>query len=149
MNTLKTIETLNMLVEINNDRIEGYKKAYDETSDLDLKQLFSDLSKTSQICNSELSNELQKYGHSPIDGTSTIGKVYRIWMDMSLAMKSNDRLAILKSCDWGGEMAIETYNIALSKYLEYLDEDQIKLIKQQLSTIISEHNKIKNLVLIS
>jgi len=68
---------------------------------------------------------------------------------MMLAIKSNDRLAILNSCDWGGEIAIETYNIALSKYLEFLDDNQIILIKQQLKTIISEHNKIKNMALVS
>ncbi len=147
MNTQKTIETLNMLIEINNDRIDGYLKASEETNDLDLKTLFSSLIQTSQICKNELSSELRKFGQSPEEGTSILGKAYRIWMDMKLAVNSNDRLAILKSCDWGGEIAIETYYIALSKYLEFLDEDQISLIKHQLASIISDHNKIKELAL--
>jgi uncharacterized protein (TIGR02284 family) len=147
MNTPKTVETLNMLVEINSDRIDGYLKASEETKDIDLKDLFSSLIKTSQLCKNELSNEIRKYSESPVEGTSTLGKAYRIWMDMKLALNSNDRLAILNSCDWGGEIAIETYNIALSKYLEFLNEEQIELIKQQLGTIISEHNKIKQMVL--
>lgn len=147
MNNQKNIETLNMLVEINNDRIDGYLKATEETNDLDLKTLFSSLIQTSQICKNELSSELRKFGESPEEGTSTLGKAYRIWMDMKLAVNSNDRLAILKSCDWGGEIAIETYNIALSKYLEFLDEDQISLIKHQLASITSDHNKIKDMAL--
>lgn len=149
MNTQKTVETLNMLVEINSDRIDGYLKASEESKDLDLKNLFSSLIQTSELCKSELSSELRKYGQSPVEGTSTLGKAYRIWMDMKLAVNSNDRLAILKSCDWGGEIAVETYNIALSKYLEFLNEDQRNLIKQQLDTIISEHNKIKKMALSS
>jgi len=149
MDTIRTVETLNMLVEINSDRIDGYLKASEETNDIDLKNMFSNLINTSQIFKSELSNELRKYGQSPIVGTSLLGKAYRVWMDMMLAIKSNDRLAILNSCDWGGEIAIETYNIALSKYLEFLDDNQIILIKQQLETIISEHNKIKNMALVS
>lgn len=149
MNTQKTVETLNMLVEINSDRIDGYLKATEETSDLDLKKIFSTLIHTSEKFKNELSEELGKYGQSPVESTSTLGKAYRIWMDMKLAVISNDRLAILKSCDWGGEIAIETYNIALSKYLEFLNEDQVELIKQQLETIISEHNKIKQMSLVS
>jgi uncharacterized protein (TIGR02284 family) len=149
MNTQKTIETLNMLVEINNDRIDGYLKATEETNDLDLKNLFSSLIQTSQICKNELTSELRKYGESPEEGTSTLGKAYRIWMDIKLAINSNDRLAILNSCDWGGEIAIETYNIALSKYLEFLNDDQIELIKMQLDSIMNEHNKIKKLAILS
>ena len=43
MNTQKTIETLNMLVEINNDRIDGYLKATEETNDLDLKSIINNV----------------------------------------------------------------------------------------------------------
>jgi len=36
-----TIDVINDLIIINNDRIEGYKTASDETQEQDLKQLFS------------------------------------------------------------------------------------------------------------
>jgi hypothetical protein len=39
----KTIEVLNTLITINNDRIEGYDTAAKETDEYDLKNLFSQL----------------------------------------------------------------------------------------------------------
>ena len=39
---------LNKLIEINNDRVEGYDKASKETDDSDLKSLFSKFSSQKQ-----------------------------------------------------------------------------------------------------
>jgi hypothetical protein len=44
----KTIEVLNTLITINNDRIEGYETAAKETEKQDLKVLFAQFSSTSQ-----------------------------------------------------------------------------------------------------
>jgi len=147
MNNIKTVEALNMLVEINSDRIDGYKKAIEETNDFDLKSLFSNLINTSQINKFELSNELLKYVQSAVEGTSTLSKAYKIWMDLMVAIKGNSKLAILKSCEWGGEVAIETYDKALSLDRAFLNEDQIKLIAEQLKKIRLEHDTIKIMVI--
>jgi hypothetical protein len=48
MKNEKSIDVLNKLIEINNDRIEGYQTASDETKESDLKELFSKLSNTAQ-----------------------------------------------------------------------------------------------------
>ena len=37
MNTEKSIEILNSLIQINNDRIQGYETASKETEEVDLK----------------------------------------------------------------------------------------------------------------
>ncbi len=46
----KLIGILNDLVEINNDRIEGYQKASDETKeeDMDLKAIFAEMGNKSK-----------------------------------------------------------------------------------------------------
>ncbi|MFV5690363.1 DUF2383 domain-containing protein [Flavobacterium sp. ZT3R25] len=62
MDQEKSIDVLNTLIEINNDRIEGYKTALEETEESDLKALFSQLMKTSQNCKMELVSEVQKLG---------------------------------------------------------------------------------------
>ena len=53
-----TIKVLNSLVIINNDRIEGYKTASNETREIDLKTLFFDFIKTSEHCRKELIAEV-------------------------------------------------------------------------------------------
>ena len=50
MENEKTIDALNKLIEINNDRIEGYETASKETNDTDLLNLFSGFIQTSKKC---------------------------------------------------------------------------------------------------
>ena len=54
MNKEKSIDVINSLIEINNDRIEGYETASKETQEADLKSVFSQFAKTSEKCKLEL-----------------------------------------------------------------------------------------------
>ena len=74
MKNEKTIEVLNILVQINNDHIDGYETASKETEEQDLKNFFGQLSKTSQNCKQEPTGEINKLGGTAIDGTKTTGK---------------------------------------------------------------------------
>jgi uncharacterized protein (TIGR02284 family) len=58
----KTIEILNTLININNDRIKGYVTASIETQEQDLKNLFAQLSTTSLKCKQELVNAVNSLG---------------------------------------------------------------------------------------
>lgn len=48
MENEKTIDVLNTLVKINNDRTEGYETALKETDESELKALFAEFARTSQ-----------------------------------------------------------------------------------------------------
>src|SRR6186997_1140060 len=77
----KTSEVLNDLIQINNDRVEGYEKAANETDikDVDLRSLFSEFASDSR----RYANELAKYVVTePAVGTTVRGKIYRVWMDV-------------------------------------------------------------------
>ena len=78
MENQKTIEVLNTLITINNDRIEGYETAANETEEQDLKMFFSELKQTSLHCNKELTFEVTKLGGTATDGTKTTGKFFRV-----------------------------------------------------------------------
>jgi hypothetical protein len=54
MENQQTIDRLNLLIEINNDRIEGYETASKETQETDLRSLFGQLAQTSHACKAEL-----------------------------------------------------------------------------------------------
>ena len=79
-------DVLNTLVEINNDRIEGYGHAADETDESDLKGLFYAMAAKSRVLNSQLTTEVRKYGGKPTESTTTLGKVFRAWMDFKAAL---------------------------------------------------------------
>src|SRR5258708_1537681 len=102
----KSIDVLNRLLEINNDRIADYQHAAKETKESDLKDLFSKMEGTSRKFRNELSSEIRNFGGNPTDGTALSGKVYRAWMDVRAALAVNDRKAVLKSCEFGEDIAV-------------------------------------------
>ena len=75
MENSKNISALNKLIEINNDRIEGYGTASKEASDTDLKSLFGELAATSQKNVSELHSEVKRLGRLPTFRSSAASMV--------------------------------------------------------------------------
>ncbi len=141
----KTIEVLNALITINNDRIEGYETASKETDEQDLKTLFAQFTSTSQKCKQELVGEITKLGGTATEGTKNSGKFFRVWMDVKAALTGKDRKAILNSCEYGEDMAVETYEKALKNDLENLNSEQQTIINSQHALIKADHDKVKSM----
>lgn len=145
MKNENTVDELNRLVEINNDRIEGYEKAAENTEERDLIELFSKFKQTSKKCLGELISEITKSGGKATQETTTSGKFFRTWMDVKSALTGKDRKAILNSCEYGEENAVEVYNEVLDDNSEHLDLHQKKMIKAQLSLIKADQRTIKSM----
>nr|WP_294862287.1 PA2169 family four-helix-bundle protein [uncultured Fluviicola sp.] len=143
-NNQEIIASLNNLVQINNDRIQGYLTAAEETDQDDLKRVFSEMMTASQECRRELVQEISKLGGTPVEGTTVSGKIFRVWMDVKAALTSKDRKAILNSCEFGEDAAVKTYQAEIDgnalNGTEYL-----LIVKDQFSKIKSGHDKIKQL----
>ena len=145
MDNKKTIDALNDLIEINNDRIEGYQTASGETEDFDLQALFAAFIKTSQKCREELVDEVKLLGGEPAEGTRVSGKFFRAWMDFKAALTANDRKKILESCEFGEDAAMHTYENALKKR-EDIPLNIYTLIDAQYENIRLDRNKIKIMI---
>ena len=145
MNKAKSIDIFNTLIEVNNDRREGYETAAKETNEADLKMLFADCQATSQQCIAELTYEVHKLGGMPTQGTSTTGKFFRAWMDIKVALTANDRKTILDSCEYGEDAAITLYEGTLKNNRENLEPQQRLLINDQCAFIKADHSRIKGL----
>ncbi|HYH55076.1 MAG TPA: PA2169 family four-helix-bundle protein [Anseongella sp.] len=142
--TKDRIDHLNKLVTINNDRIEGYQKAADETNDPDLKALFEANAQQSARFKMEIAEEIALLGGKINEGTSATGKLYHAWMDIRHALSTNDRKAVLKSCEFGEDIALETYNEALNTDIPYSPGCRLKLENQRLE-LQRAHDSIKKL----
>ncbi len=140
-----SIEVLNSLITINNDRIEGYETASDETEEQDLKTMFTEFKQTSQRCKQELVNEVIKMGGTPAEGTRTDGKVYRVWMDFKAAVTGKDRKAILNSCEYGEDIAVNTYEKVLNDKLSDVTPEQQTIINEQYALIKADHDTVRNM----
>ena len=145
MDIEKSIEVLNTLAEINNDRIEGYEKASNETGEQDLKSLFVEFANTSHKCKNELVGEIYKLGGKPTEGTKMSGKFFRVWMDVKMALTGNDRKTILNLCEYGENMALETYEYTIKNNYEYLSVKLKSLIYAQKELLRSDQVLVKSL----
>ncbi len=146
MNKNNTVDVLNTLIIINNDRIEGYETASKETEEMELKNLFSHFINTSHRCKAELVKQIQNIGGSPDEGTRITGKFFRVWMDVKVALTGNDRKAILGSCDYGEQVAQDTYETALKDNLEDISAAQQTMLIAQRMALKADHDNIKNLL---
>lgn len=141
----KIIDVLNSLVQINNDRIEGYGRAAEETDASDLKALFNGMMDKSQTLKIQLVSEIRKCGGEHTETTTTLGKAFRIWMDFKAAITGKDRKAILASCEFGEEAAQETYAEAI-KESDHLPADVFQMISDQKSQLGDDLNQVMFLI---
>ncbi len=141
----QTIEILNDLIQINNDRIVGYERAIEELTqkDSDLKVIFATMIDQSREARNALGKEVQVLGKDMDTGTTNSGKIYRGWMDVKAIFTGHDRLTVLKNCETGEDAAQKAYNTALeSKALPaYLHE----MVSQQKQVLKASHDEVKAL----
>ena len=144
-NTKETIEVLNDLIQINNDRITGYEKAIRETKaeDEDLKILFATMIAESHRNKIALATEIQTMGAEVENGTTTSGKIYRAWMDVKAVFAGHDRHTILANCEAGEDAAKKAYRTALEH--EALPAYIRELLVQQEGALLASHDEIKSL----
>jgi uncharacterized protein (TIGR02284 family) len=139
----KIVDLLNQLVQINNDRIEGYERAAKETTDLELKSLFTSMASNSRLLKSELSSEVTNRGEKPTESTTNSGKVFRVWMDFKASLTGKDQKAILNSCEFGEDSALETYDSVLKS--DDLPQNLKQLIINQRDKLQKDHDHVREL----
>lgn len=143
--TAAIAEVLNDLVQINNDRIEGYEKARQELkdTDADLKSLFLNMIEESQKYKMALATEVAASGVDIETGTTTSGKIYRGWMDVKAIFTGHDRQTVLNNCEFGEDAAQNAYKLALED--DDLPANIRELISDQKASLRTSHDEIKRL----
>lgn len=139
----KTLEILNDLIKVNNDRIEGYKKAYDQTITNDLQIVFKRMAEESESYNLELAEKVMSLGGDPASGTMLSGKIYRKWMSLEVTFSGGDQKSILEACERGEDAAQKAYGEALSSGFD-LSTDIQELIAYQKHLLKISHDLIRH-----
>ncbi len=140
------VDDLNELVKINNDRIQGYLKAVEDTEDAQLDHLFNEMIVQSQNFRSQLADHIVRIdGTAVTDTTSTdVGsKIHRAWIDIKSAVTGKDRDTVLSSVTFGENAAVEAYESAVEndKLPAYIKED----ISAQLSQLKASRDKMESM----
>jgi uncharacterized protein (TIGR02284 family) len=144
-NIKETIEVLNDLVQINNDRIVGYERAIRETKpeDEDLKILYATMIAESHRNKIALATEVQALGAEIEQGTTSSGKIYRAWMDVKAIFTGNSRMTILANCEAVEDSTRQAYHSALEH--EALPAYIRELLVRQEETLRADHDEIRML----
>lgn len=145
------IETLNDLVQINNDRIKGFENAIKELSEnndgvydrSDLVTVFNNKILESQQLKSNLAEEIQVLGGDADQDSTVSGTIHRTWLEVKAAFTGHSEKSILEECEFGEDAIKKAYQTAIDDenvpaYIRDILNDQKAIIDQS-------HDEIKAL----
>jgi uncharacterized protein (TIGR02284 family) len=147
-NNQATIETLNDLIQINNDRIKGFENAIKETREADadnsdLIAVFTNKVLESQQLKSTLAQEVQVLGETAETGNSISGTLHRTWLKLKADFTGHSEHSILEECEFGEDAIKKAYQSALDE--EYLPAYIRDILNDQKAIIDQSHDEIKAL----
>ncbi|RYD71466.1 MAG: PA2169 family four-helix-bundle protein, partial [Sphingobacteriales bacterium] len=144
-NQEKTVEILNDLIQINNDRADGFDKAAKDISEenIDLKATFDQLSGQSRNNVTALAGLVGKQGDNPDTGNTILGSLHRAWIDLKSSFGGDDRTSILAECERGEDAIKKAYKDALQE--NELGEEVRSVLLDQQQGINASHDTIKAL----
>lgn len=142
----KSVEVLNDLIEINNDRTAGFDKAIKdlEADDLGLKAVFENAASQSRRNSAELMTAVNQMGGEAETGTSGSGSLHRAWIDVKATFTGHTRKSILEECERGEDAIKRAYRDALQPD-SGLTSEMTSVIQRQQEGIIESHDRIKAL----
>jgi uncharacterized protein (TIGR02284 family) len=144
--TSSTVDVLNDLVQINNDRIAGYEKAINDSKakEAGYHSMFRRMIDESSKYKMELINAINSLGgEAEIRSTTNSGKIYRTWMDIKSTFTGKSDGPILELCEFGEDAAQTAYNEALKSDAE-MPRSIRELLVNQKEQLKRSHDIIKN-----
>ena len=134
------IDLLDDLMTKDRDAIEGYKKASDNVSELDYKEMFLRFARQRQKFVDSLKMEIQQLGGTYIDSYSFTSAVHRFWIGIIGTFTGKNSDFIMNECLRGEEASLNDYKVALENDLlpestKSLIENHSKMIKEAIKEI--------------
>ncbi|MFL9832633.1 PA2169 family four-helix-bundle protein [Chryseobacterium terrae] len=147
MENSKTIDVLNDLLHITNDRIKGFERVEGKVweSYSDLKGEYDKMISQSKIMKNEIINLItERGGNADENTTSLAGNLHRTWIDIknSLPVTNNDQ-ETLENVIFGEKHAIEAYDNALKS--GDLCSESSEVIANQLKQLRVSYNQFSNI----
>lgn len=140
-----TVSTLNDLLQITNDRIEGFNKVEDKVWEKypNLKSDYTNMVDQSQKMKLELKSLISERNGDADDSTTVAGGLHRTWIDVKNAFSSDNAESTLENVTFGENAAIEAYEKALDS--GDLCPESSRVVQDQLHSLKASYQKFKNL----
>ncbi|WP_164112109.1 MULTISPECIES: PA2169 family four-helix-bundle protein [Sphingobacterium] len=143
----ETAGLLNQLIEINNDRIEGYEKAISllpTDGNYGLQATFEKYRDQSIQFKNDLIPLVFREGDKPTDETKTSGKLFRTWMEIKSAIAPYTAKAILESCERGEDEFKKVYRDVIEQS-QLAPLNMLSIIQSQANLQLQAHDHIRDL----
>lgn len=142
--TEQTVSVLNDLLQITNDRIEGFGKVEGKIWEMypDIKDEYARMISQSKVMKNELINLITEKNGTPDDSTSVPGAIHRTWIDIKNSFTAgNIEESTLENVVFGERAAIEAYQNALDS--GDLCEKSEKVVSEQLHSLKESYHQFK------
>ena len=145
MENTKTIETLQGLIQITNDRLEGFRKVdrkiFETHPGLDTE--YDHMIRQSEVMKSELSALVLGKGGDSDQSATLAGGLHRIWIDLKNSISGKEAESTLENVVFGENAAIKAYETALNS--GDLCPDSTVVVQKQLHQLEASYQKFSNL----
>lgn len=136
MEKAETVNILNDLLQITNDRIKGFEKVEGKVWEnySGLKGEYDRMISQSKMMKNEIINLITERGGNPNDSTTVAGNLHRTWIDIKNSLPtSNKDIETLQNVVFGEKNALKIYDEALKS--GDLDNESHKIISDQLNSL--------------
>jgi uncharacterized protein (TIGR02284 family) len=136
------IDTLNHLISIAKDGVNGMSSAADHAKSGQLKSTLQRLSQERSRVASELQELVRTLGGDPDQSGTTLGAVHRGWMNVKEAVSASDDSSLIEECERGEDVAVKEFREALGKPLPAQAQQKVQSCFHQVK---SSHDEIRQL----
>jgi len=145
MNNENTVSVLNDLLNITNDRIEGFSKVEDKVWDTHsaLKNDYDQMVAQSHLMKNDLIKLISEKGGEADNTTSTAGAFHRAWIDVKNSFSGDKDESTLENVVFGEKAAIDAYQDALDS--GDLDPESTRVVSDHLHHLKASTAKFENL----
>ncbi|MBW7674147.1 PA2169 family four-helix-bundle protein [Chryseobacterium chendengshani] len=145
MDNKKTVATLNDLLNITNDRIQGFSKVEEKVWDnySFLKNDYDQMVRESQIMKTDLITLITEKGGEADDTSTTAGAIHRTWIDLKNSFTGDHTESTLENVVFGEKAAINSYQEALQS--GDLCSESTFVVADQLEQLKSSYSKFDRL----
>lgn len=145
MENTKTVEALQALIAITNDRLEGFRKVdrkiFEDHPGLDVE--YEKMIRQSELMKSELSALVIGKGGDADQSPTLAGGIHRIWIDLKNSITGSEAKSTLENVVFGENAAITAYESALKS--GELCTDSTRVVERQLQQLQASYHKFRNL----
>ncbi|GGG59755.1 PA2169 family four-helix-bundle protein [Epilithonimonas arachidiradicis] len=145
MNNEKTVSALNDLLNITNDRIQGFSKVEDKVWETHptLRNDYDQMVSRSQDMKNDLIRLITERGGQPDNTGSTAGAIHRAWIDVKNELSFDNDEATLENVVFGENAAIKAYQNALDS--GDLCPESSQVVLDHLHHLKASHSKFEHL----